>query len=179
MEPITVGIPEGVRVSLGRGKNLAVTGPLGTIEADFSHARDIWIRLDGDVITVGADGQERRRKVAMIGTITAHIRNMLTGVTRGFTYRMKIVYAHFPMSVKVQTDRIIVENFGGERRPRSIRIGGGVKVSVEGDDVVVRGTDVRGVGQTSANIEQMTRVRSKDPRVFLDGIFVYEKREGM
>jgi len=179
VEARTVNIPEGVKIALGQGKTLSVTGPLGTIEADFSHARDISIRIEGSALSVEAEGQERRRKVAIVGTIAAHIRNMVTGVTKGFTYRLKIVYAHFPMSVKAQRNRVVIDNFAGERRPRSVRIAGDVRVSADADDVVVRGIDIRDVSQTAANIEQATKVKSKDPRVFLDGIFLYDRSEGM
>ena len=179
MEARTIAIPAGVKIALGQGKTVSVTAPLGTIEADFSHARDISIRIEDGALSVKAEGQERRRKAAMVGTIAAHVENMVTGVTKGFTYKLKIVYAHFPMSVKVQRNRVVIENFAGERRARSARIVGDVKVTADAEDVVVKGIDIRSVSQTAANIEQATRVKSKDPRVFLDGIFIYEKGEGM
>jgi large subunit ribosomal protein L6 len=43
----------------------------------------------------------------------------------------------------------------------------------------VKGVDKEAVGQTAANIEQATKVRRKDPRKFLDGIYIYEKRIGI
>lgn len=124
-------------------------------------------------------GKSRRKELAAIGTVAAHIRNMVTGVTKGYTYKLKIVYAHFPMSVKVQRDRVVIDNFTGERRPRFAEVLENVKVTVEGDDVVVKGLSISDVSQTAANIEQATRVKAKDPRVFLDGIYVYDRSEGM
>jgi large subunit ribosomal protein L6 len=44
---------------------------------------------------------------------------------------------------------------------------------------VVQGLNLEDVSQTAANIEQATKVKKKDPRVFLDGIYVYEQNEGM
>ena len=73
----------------------------------------------------------------------------------------------------------MIENFTGERRPRKIKIIGNVKVKIEPDDIIVEGANLEEVSQTAANIEQATRVRNKDPRVFLDGIYVYERNEGM
>jgi large subunit ribosomal protein L6 len=35
------------------------------------------------------------------------------------------------------------------------------------------------VSQTAANIEQATKVKRKDPRIFLDGLYVYERSEGV
>jgi large subunit ribosomal protein L6 len=89
------------------------------------------------------------------------------------------VFSHFPISVKLQGRSIIIENFTGERRGRSIKLIGDVKVKIEPDDIIVEGIDLEHVSQTAANIEQATRVRNKDPRVFLDGIYVYERNEGI
>jgi len=49
---------------------------------------------------------------------------------------------------------------------------------VKGEDVIVQGLDIEDVSQTAANIERATKVKRKDPRVFLDGIYVYERHEG-
>ena len=115
----------------------------------------------------------------MLGTVASHIKNMIIGVTQGYTYKMKMIYAHFPMSVRVEGDRVLIENFGGERAPRVAKVMPGVKVVVKGEDVYVMGIDKEAVGQTAANIQLATRVKDKDPRVFLDGIYVEEKRVGM
>ncbi|MDG7037509.1 MAG: 50S ribosomal protein L6, partial [Nitrososphaerota archaeon] len=69
-----------------------------------------------------------------------------------------------------------IENFYGERVPRTASItSSDVKISVSGDDVVVEGPCLEDVSQTAGNIEQATRVRRKDVRVFLDGVYIYEK----
>jgi large subunit ribosomal protein L6 len=104
---------------------------------------------------------------------------MISGVQKGFTYKIKIVFSHFPISVKVQGKTVLIENFTGERRARRTKIIGDVKVKVEAEDVVVQGLNLEDVSQTSANIEQGTKVKRKDPRIFLDGLYVYERNEGM
>jgi large subunit ribosomal protein L6 len=43
----------------------------------------------------------------------------------------------------------------------------------------VQGTNIEDVSQTAANIQQATKIKNKDPRVFLDGIYIYERMEGM
>ncbi len=174
-----VEIPQGVSVEID-GLRVKVKGPLGELYRDFSHAMgQLTIRnIDGKVI-VEVVGKPKRNKLALMGAIAAHIRNMVIGVTKGFTYRLKIVYAHFPMSVKVKGDYVVIENFVGERAPRYAKIVGNVKVKIEQDDVVVKGIDIEEVGQTAANIENATRVVGRDPRIFLDGIFIYHKEVGM
>ncbi len=175
IEVKTVRIPEGVTVNL-EGKTVEVTGEKGRLIRDFSHA-PVSILLENGEIVVSALWA-RRKVSALVGTVCSHIGNMVKGVTAGFTYRLKVVFSHFPISVKVQQDGIVIENFIGERSPRIAKIVGETKVSVKDDDIIVQGLNIEEVSQTAANIEQATKVKERDPRKFLDGIYVYEKLEG-
>jgi len=87
---------------------------------------------------------------------------------------MVIVYAHFPIKVEVDEARKMVKitNFLGERAPRYAKIVGDTKVRVEGDRIYIEGISKEDVGQTAANIRQATKIKDKDPRVFMDGIYV-------
>lgn len=174
MEEKEVPVPEGVEVRLD-GKVVEVKGDMGTLREDFSHA-PVELRLEGDRILVSA-AWPRKRQRALVNTVASLIRNMMTGVTEGFTYKLKIVYAHFPVSIKVDKarKRVVIENFMGEKAPRTARIAGDAEVEVSGDEITVRGIRLQDVSQTAANIEQATKVKRKDLRVFLDGIYVYEK----
>jgi len=171
-----VGIPDGVEVSVD-GRRVTVEGEKGTVMRDFSHA-PVSIQLDGDKVKVQTSWP-RKREVALVGTVKSHIQNMMTGVTKGFTYKLKIVFSHFPISVKVREKTVAIENFTGERSPRIARIMGNTKVTIEGEDVIVQGIDIEDVSQTAANMQRATKVKNKDPRVFLDGVYVYEQHEGM
>jgi large subunit ribosomal protein L6 len=172
----TIKVPDDVTLSLV-GKTISVKGAKGSLTRDFSFA-PIAIEGDGKSVRIWAKWP-RKKEAALVGTIYSHIQNMITGVTKGYQYKLKIVFSHFPISVKIQDKSILIENFTGERRPRRIKILGTVKVKIEPDDIIVEGSNLEDVSQTAANIEQATRVRNKDPRVFLDGIFVYERNEGM
>jgi large subunit ribosomal protein L6 len=169
-------IPEDVDLEV-RGGTVAVKGPLGALQNDFSHAQ-VTIQREGAQVSIEMPWPNKR-KAALVGTIRSHIRNMIVGVTAGFEYKLMTVYAHFPMSVKVQGREVIIENFHGERRSRKARIRGDVTVTVAGDDVTVAGINIEHVSQTAANIQEATKIRKKDQRVFLDGVYVYEKRKGM
>lgn len=172
----SIGIPNSVEVKV-EGRVVTVKGEKGTLARDFSEA-PVLIQLDEKEVKVQANWP-RKRETALVGTICSHIQNMMIGVTKGFTYKLKIVFSHFPLSVKVKENHVHIENFTGERSPRKARIMGGAKVSVKGDDVIVQGINIEDVSQTAANIQRATKVKRKDPRVFLDGIFVYERKEGM
>jgi len=144
---------------------------------DFSHA-PVSIQLDGNTIRVKAEWP-RKREISLVGTVSSHVKNMITGTTKGFTYKLKIVFSHFPISVKVEGRKVLIENFTGERSPRVAEIVGDTKVKVKVDDLIVQGTNLEDVSQTAANIQQATKIKKKDPRVFLDGIYIYERLEGM
>jgi len=172
----SIEIPEGVDVKVEE-RVVKVKGEKGELTRDFSQA-PIFIHLDGKAITVRANWP-RKKEAALVGTVCSHIQNMITGVTKGFTYKLKIVFSHFPISVKVREKTVAIENFTGERSPRISKIMGDTKVKVKDEDIVVQGTDIEDVSQTAVNIQNATKVKRKDPRVFLDGIYIYERQEGM
>jgi large subunit ribosomal protein L6 len=172
----TVEIPEGVEGMLD-GRIVTIKGEKGELTRDFSHA-PINIRLEGKTVTVQASWP-RKREAALVGTVRSHIQNMIKGVTNGFTYKLKIVFSHFPVTVNVQGKTLVIRNFTGERNPRKAKIMGDTQVTVKGDDIIVQGINLEDVSQTAANIQNATKIKIKDPRVFLDGIYVYEKHEGI
>lgn len=173
-----VEIPEGVQVEVSSPATIKVKGRLGELINDFSHT-GARIELEGGKILIKYLGRGRKAK-SMIGTITSLIRNMFIGVTKGYTYKLKIVSTHFPINVKVQGDMVIVENFIGERHSRKAKIvGAGSRVRIQGEDIIVTGIDKQAVGQTAANIGAATKITRKDLRKFLDGIYLLEKKVGM
>lgn len=167
-----IPIPEGIDVSIN--DEVAVSGSKGELKRKFKQ-RKIKIIKDDDNVILEAHFPKKRDK-AMLGTIRAHINNMIIGLTDGFSYEMKIVYAHFPMTVKVTDGIVTIENFLGERHPRKAKILGDTKVQIKGDEVIVEGINKEDVGQTMANIEQATKIKGRDPRVFQDGIYLVNKK---
>ena len=79
------------------------------------------------------------------------------------------------MKASVKGPEFVIENFLGEKHPRRAKILGDTKVEVSGDQVILKGTDIEKVSQTAANIEQATRIRGFDPRIFQDGIYITKK----
>jgi large subunit ribosomal protein L6 len=170
----TIQVPEGVTVEVN-GKNIKVKGPLGALQEDLSHL-PVNFSQRGREVQVSVIWP-RKREIGMLGTAAAHIRNMIRGVTKGYRYNLRTVYAHFPVTVKVdeKARALKVENFTGEKTPRSAEILDGVKVIVKGDDITVEGIDLNAVSQTAANIQNSTKIKKKDLRVFLDGVYVDTK----
>ena len=117
-------IPEGVEVII-KNNEVSVKGPNGEDSRVFTYP-NVSINKNDDVVILETAFPKKKDK-AMIGTTKAHINNMIKGVTDGFEYHMKIVFAHFPMTVKVNGDKVVIDNFLGEKHPRNAKIvnGGG------------------------------------------------------
>ncbi|CAD7671077.1 unnamed protein product [Nyctereutes procyonoides] len=118
----TVDIPENVDTTL-KGHTVIVKGPRGTAK--------------------GLQSQQCRTHAN-----SSQVQNMIKGVTLGFRYKMKSVYAHFPINAIIQE---------------------------KGSLLILEGNDIELVSNSAALIQQVTTVKNKDIRKFLDGIYVSEK----
>ena len=166
-------------------REITVKGPLGTLQRSFKH-----MSLD---VQQGKDESGKnilkvdlwfgdRANVASIRTICGHIKNMITGVTKGFKYKMRFCYAHFPINSSVVKnggkDVVEIRNFLGEKIVRRIELFEGVKYVKTADvkdQIEITGIDITKVSLACARISQSTMVRNKDIRKFLDGIYVSER----
>ena len=171
-----IEIPEGVNITVNKHM-MEFQGPLGKT---FKSFRKIPVNIDVNdgKVTIKAQGK-RKRDYSILHTSRSLIKNICEGLIEGYTIKMKVVYAHFPITVKVQDKTILIENFQGERAPRTTRVVGNTKVIPKGEDVILTGEVLTDVTQTAANIELKTKVKNKDHRVFLDGIYIYEKKKGI
>ncbi|MGB9630759.1 MAG: 50S ribosomal protein L6 [Candidatus Methanodesulfokora sp.] len=170
----TVEIKPEVKVEIAEDV-IVVRGPKGELRRKFSREfLDITVE-DGKVKLVTYD--DKRFNRAYIGTMASHIKNMINGVVNGFRKEMIIVFAHFPMRVEVDKNKkvVIINNFVGSRAPRIAKIVGNTDVKVEGDRIIIEGPSKEDVSQTAANIRQATKIKDKDSRVFMDGIYVLEE----
>jgi large subunit ribosomal protein L6 len=168
----TIAIPGGVSVSQDEDK-FKVKGPKGELSRNFAHPRVKIAIGEGNVIV--SCEYPRVKEKAMVGTYLAHLRNMLRGVTEGYTYHMKVVFSHFPMKVAVKGTQVQIDNYMGGKAPRVADIIGGTSVKVSGADLTISGIDIEACGQTAANIEKATSRRGFDRRIFQDGIYIVGK----
>jgi len=167
-----VEMPEGVTAVVS-GDDLTVKGPKGEVMKNFRYPR-VNTKVEGNKIVFSTDRLTQREK-KIIFTYNAHAKNLVRGVTEGFTYKLKVVYAKFPMTVTVAGNKLVVKNFLGEKVPREALIINGTNVVVSGADITVTGIDKEKCGQVAASIEQSTRITHFDRRVIQDGIYITEK----
>lgn len=171
-----VDIPEGVTVTVKKHMVLFV-GPLGKTYKSF---RSIPVTVEvSDNKIILKTIEHKKRDYAILHTARSIIRNICEGLIIGYTIKMKIVFSHFPITVKVEGKKVLIENFQGERAPRQTHIVGNTKVTPKGEDVILTGEVWTDITQTAANIELRSKVKNKDHRVFLDGIYAFEKKKGL
>jgi len=170
-----VDIPEEVELSI-KSRVVSVKGPRGEMTKTFKHQSLEMTKVGNRVRVDKWFGN--KKELACIRSICSHISNMITGVTQGYRYKMRFVYAHFPINVTVVDNVIEIRNFLGEKRVRRVTLRGDTK-AVRSKDVKdqleLEGNSIDDVSQTAAMVQQCTRVRNKDIRKFLDGIYVSEK----
>merc|ERR1712053_61663 len=105
----------------------------------------------------------------------------IVGVIKGYKYKMRAVYAHFPINCAISENGSLVEvrNFLGEKYIRKVRMHEGVNCkNSEGqkDELILTGNDLEAVSQSVALIQQSTTVKNKDIRKFLDGMYVSQRK---
>ncbi|KAI8928255.1 ribosomal protein L6, alpha-beta domain-containing protein [Entophlyctis helioformis] len=170
-------IPEGVSVKVD-ARIVTVKGPRGELTKSIRHVNVEVTRASKDKLRVRV-WHGARKHVACIRTVCSHIENMIKGVTKGFEYKMRFVYAHFPINANVSADKKLIEvrNFLGDKNTRRVQMLDGVTVDLTSnkDEIVLVGNDIQNVSQSAATIQQSVLVKNKDIRKFLDGIYVSEK----
>jgi len=167
-----IEIPEGIEVSVN-GTEVTVKGNGKELKREFSLPR-ISIKLEDKKLKIFAK-KATKRESKKIGTVWAHIKNMISGVQEEFVYKLEIANVHFPMSVKVEGNNVIIKSFLGETIERLAKIAPNAAVEVKGNEIEVKSAEIEAAGQTAANIEKATRLTGRDRRVFQDGIFITEK----
>ena len=175
-----LAIPEGVEVNL-HARKINVKGPRGSLSRDFTYLPRIDIHHDKEarklVFTMFFSS---RKRLSCLRTCESHISNLFDGVTKGFRYKMRAVYAHFPVNINIDGKgaKVEIRNFLGEKRTRTCHMLEGVKIARDDtvkDCLVLEGNDIDNVSKSAALIHMSCLVKRKDIRKFLDGFYVSEK----
>merc|ERR1711881_636291 len=176
----TIDIPKECEVSI-KARTVQVKGPRGTLTKSFKHVSiDLYKDPENPKKIKAEKWFGKSKELAIIKTVSSHITNMFVGVTRGFKYRMKLVYAHFPTNVQIASkgDQLDVVNFIGQKVKFHVNALEGVKMERDpknNNEILLSGNDIENVSRTCALISQSCAVKNKDIRKFLDGIYVSHK----
>ncbi|XP_017773752.1 PREDICTED: 60S ribosomal protein L9 [Nicrophorus vespilloides] len=174
----TVKVPEDIQVS-ARCRVVTVKGPRGVLRRDFKHL-SIDVRMVSPRLLKVEKWFGKKKELAAVRTVCSHVENMIKGVTKGFQYKMRAVYAHFPINCVTTQNNSVVEirNFLGEKFIRRVAMAPGVTIinsPKQKDELIIEGNSLEDVSKSAALIQQSTAVKNKDIRKFLDGLYVSEK----
>lgn len=167
-----IEVPEGVSVSISGNEAVVKSGDK-ELKRSFDIGKVKVVIKDGKIVLTAKGATRRESK--MIGTIWAHLKNMIKGVSEEFVYTLEVCNVHFPMNVKAEGDKIVIKSFLGETTQRVARIMPGSVVDIKGTQITVTSHDIEAAGQTAANLEKATRLTGRDRRIFQDGIFITNK----
>lgn len=172
-------IEEDVKIEVKSGV-VKVTGPRGTLERDLRHLRLDFEYNEQEKTIVARCWFGNRKLVARIGTLFGIIKNMVTGVIKGYRHKMRFVTAHFPIKhvISEGKDEFSFTHFMGQREKKIIKAPAGVRIidsPSTKEEIWIEGNDLEDVSHVCGRIHQATRIKNKDLRKFLDGIYVSEK----
>jgi large subunit ribosomal protein L6 len=168
----TIEIPKGITVKMEKD-TISVAGKLGEVKRKLSDPF-VDISINDDKILFSSELNTRKQK-RIIQTFISEIKSIFKGVTQGVLYKMKVIFVHFPTTVKVEGQKVRIDNFLGERAPRYANVFPGVDIKVTKQDIELRGADLYAVSQSAANIEQACKITKRDRRVFQDGVYITYK----
>merc|ERR1712203_284507 len=158
-------------------KVVEVTGKHGSLKRNFKHLPiELWLANCGKEVKARMYFA-KSKQLSMLRSVCSHIQNLFDGVEKKYEYRMRLVYAHFPINANITNGGKTVElrNFLGEKLVRTVNMLPGVKVDKSAqtkDELVVTGTDIDLTSRSAALIRQSCMCKDKDIRKFLDGVYV-------
>ncbi|MFH1181856.1 MAG: 50S ribosomal protein L6 [Candidatus Woesearchaeota archaeon] len=167
-----IQIEPGITVAL-EGRMIVVKGPKGEVRRDIGHKK-MSMEIAGDKITIKAAKSGKKEK-KLLGSLRAHVKNMMLGCKEPHTYKLKICSSHFPMNVTVAGNEVIIKNLVGAKVAKKLAFSKDVTVKVEGSEITVQGVDKEQAGSTAAGLEKITKRANYDRRVFQDGIYITSK----
>jgi len=172
---LNIKLPENVNLEY-KDNTFNVSGPKGKI-TKRNPVKIVDVLVNGkDIVLKSKD--DGKKALAQIYTLSKHIRNMISGVCKPYIYKLSIIYSHFPMSVAVKDGYFVISNFAGQKKQIKVKTHGDAKIEIKGKDITISSVDKDVAGQIASNIENKAKVRSKDRRIFQDGLWIITKRKG-
>ena len=149
-----LAIPENVTVSI-EDRVVTVKGPKGELNMTLSNYVNAEVKEDNTVVVTRINETIPARKIH--GTTNANIRNMILGVSEGFSKSLEIIGVGYRFNMKGNT--LVIHS--GKSHVDELPVPEGLKLETKGNNqVVVSGIDKQKVGEFAANIR---KVRKPEP----------------
>ncbi len=167
-----VEIPEGISCSY---ENKVLKCVKGSLEISrIVNLPKAEVKVDEKFIVLSCKKSTKKERKTIMSFL-AHIKNIFAGLDKKFVYKLQAVNVHFPITLKVEGENLLINNFLGEKNPRTAKILSDVNVEVKGQEITISSKNKEAAGQTATNFEKATKIKRRDRRVFQDGIYIVEK----
>ena len=148
-----LAIPEGVTVSVENGV-VTAKGKKGELSLTLDSKIGVEVKEDTVVVTRVNDTIPAKK---MHGTTNANIKNMIEGVSEGFSKSLEIIGVGYRFNLK--GNKLVIN--AGYSHPVEVEVPSDLQVKLEGNNqVTVSGISKERVGEFAANIR---KVRKPEP----------------
>lgn len=168
-----ISIDEGVEVNI-EDSTITISSGSNKVARKCSLSNVTLAKEEGNIVLSAKNATKREKRI--INTLKSQLKNMIKGVKEPYVYKLAICSSHFPMTVSVEKDELVIKNFLGEKVPRKLKLGyEGVDVKIDGNTVIVTSSDKEKAGLVAGKIEKLTVIKGRDKRVFQDGCYIIDK----
>lgn len=148
-----ITIPTAVTVDL-KSDLITVKGPKGELKRAIPPV--VHVKHEDGAVTVDVTNKEEKKERSLWGTFSAHIQNMVNGVTAGFKKQLEVNGVGYKVAMQGKDLKLDV----GFSHPVIFKIPEGIIVSVEKNVITLESFDIELLGKTAAEIRQ---VRKPEP----------------
>ncbi len=142
-----IAIPAGVTVEIAEGNKVTVKGPKGTLSRVLVPEMTIELK-DGEVVVTRPNDLKRMK--SLHGLTRTLIRNMVVGVTEGYTKKLEVNGVGYRAA---KAGKKLTLNLGYSH-PVEMEDPEGIETKVEGNIITVTGINKEQVGQYAAEIRE-------------------------
>jgi len=146
----TINIPQGTTVQVQDGE-LVVKGSKGELKRTIPTCATV--NVEGDVATVSVENPEEKTQRALWGTTSAHLKNMVEGVSNGFKKQLEVNGVGYRVALQGTDLKIEV----GFSHPVMFPVPTDVTASVEKNVITLESIDKELLGQTAAEIRSIRK----------------------
>jgi large subunit ribosomal protein L6 len=148
-----IEMPQGVEAKV-EDNTLVVKGPKGELKQELHPL--VKFEIKDNILTTKVENEKNKSQRALWGLFASLAKNMVIGVTEGFTKKLEINGVGYKAAV---SGKKLILNVGYSH-PVEYDIIDGVDITVEGNVVTISGIDKQLIGETAA---QIRKVRKPEP----------------
>lgn len=166
-----LSIPAGAAVTLDNAI-ITVKGPKGTLTRTLRD--EVITTVENNTVSCAPKNAADGFSYALWGTYVSHIKNMITGVTNGFTKKLILEGVGFKSEVKGSDLNLAL----GFSHPVVVKIPDGLTVTAEKNNITISGIDKEVVGQFAASVRALKKPEPYKGKGFRYDTEVIRRKQG-